>query len=148
MAQKKFAVTGVTGHAGSSTGERLLERGHAARALAHREDNRPNRLEKMGAEVVIRDFLKFNDVRAAMRGVRGAREDAKSHLCDHWLAERLFDWSGLTVAHLRDFRKTLESQTPLRQIGQTEDIAPAAVFFASSDSIWITGESSLGIYRK
>jgi hypothetical protein len=31
-------------------------------------------------------------------------------MCDHWLAERLFDWSGLTVAHLRDFRKTLESQ--------------------------------------
>ena len=55
-------------------------------------------------------------------------------MCDHWLAERLFDWSGLTVAHLRDFRKTLESQTPLGRIGQTEDIAPAAVFFASSDS--------------
>ena len=31
-----------------------------------------------------------------------AREDAKSHAsCDHWLAERVFDWSGLTVAHLR-----------------------------------------------
>src|SRR6266853_169186 len=31
-----------------------------------------------------------------------AREDAKSHaMCDHWLAERVFDWSGLTVAHLR-----------------------------------------------
>jgi len=31
-----------------------------------------------------------------------AREDAKSHASfDHWLAERVFDWSGLTVAHLR-----------------------------------------------
>src|SRR6266404_4756287 len=31
-----------------------------------------------------------------------AREDAKSHAAqDHWLAERVFDWSGLTVAHLR-----------------------------------------------
>ena len=31
-----------------------------------------------------------------------AREDAKSHaMYDHWLAERVFDWSGLTVAHLR-----------------------------------------------
>src|SRR5262249_24052647 len=31
-----------------------------------------------------------------------AREDAKSHaMCDHWLAERVFDWSGLNVAHLR-----------------------------------------------
>src|SRR5215475_9484654 len=31
-----------------------------------------------------------------------AREDAKSHAAqDHWLAERVFDWSGLNVAHLR-----------------------------------------------
>ena len=93
----------------------------------------------MGAEVVIGDFLKFNDVRAAMRGVRGAyfcypirpgilqatayfaraateaglecvvnmsqksaREDALSHAAqDHWLSEQVFDWSGITVAHLR-----------------------------------------------
>ena len=73
-----------------------------------------------------------------------AREDAKSHaMCDHWLAERVFDWSGLTVAHLRDFRKTLESQTPLGRIGQTEDIALGVVFFASSDSKWIIGETLL-----
>jgi NAD(P)H dehydrogenase (quinone) len=31
-----------------------------------------------------------------------AREDAKSHAAtDHWLSERVFDWSGLTVAHIR-----------------------------------------------
>src|SRR5438876_11973093 len=35
-----------------------------------------------------------------------------------------------TVAHLRDFRKTLDAQTPLGRIGQPEDIAPAAVCFA------------------
>jgi len=40
-----------------------------------------------------------------------------------------------------DFRKQLESQTPLGRIGQPEDIAPAAVFFASDDSSWITGET-------
>src|SRR5438552_14602934 len=139
MAQQKFLVTGATGDAGGYTGEQLLERGHAVRALAHREDDRSKRLGKMGAEVVIGDFLKFNDVRAAMRGVRGAyfcypirpgilqatayfaqaakeaslecvvtmsqwnsRPSAKSQaMCDHWLAERVFDWSGLTVAHLR-----------------------------------------------
>lgn len=42
-----------------------------------------------------------------------------------------------------DFRKTLESQTPLGRIGETDDIAPAAVFFASDDSKWITGETLL-----
>ena len=31
-----------------------------------------------------------------------AREDARSHAAtDHWLAERVFDWSGVTVAHIR-----------------------------------------------
>ena len=31
-----------------------------------------------------------------------ARGDAKSHAStDHWLAERVFDWSGLNVAHIR-----------------------------------------------
>jgi len=42
-----------------------------------------------------------------------------------------------------DFRKYLESQTPLGRIGSTEDIAPAAVFLASDDSAWITGETLL-----
>jgi len=40
-----------------------------------------------------------------------------------------------------DMRKQIESQTPLGRIGKPEDIAPAAVFFASDDSAWITGES-------
>lgn len=66
MAQKKFLVTGATGDTGGYTVEQLVERGHAVRALAHREDDRSKRLEKMGAEVVIGDFLKFNDVRAAV----------------------------------------------------------------------------------
>lgn len=40
-----------------------------------------------------------------------------------------------------DFRKQVESRTPLGRIGQPEDIATAAVFLASSDSDWITGET-------
>lgn len=40
-----------------------------------------------------------------------------------------------------DFRKQVESQTPLGRIGQPEDIAPAVAFFASPDSAWITGET-------
>ncbi len=40
-----------------------------------------------------------------------------------------------------DYRKQVEAQTPLGRIGQPQDIAPAAVFFASSDSAWITGET-------
>jgi 3-oxoacyl-[acyl-carrier protein] reductase len=40
-----------------------------------------------------------------------------------------------------DFRKRYESQAPLGRIGKPEDIAPAAVFLASNDSGWITGET-------
>ena len=40
-----------------------------------------------------------------------------------------------------DFRKEIETKTPLGRIGQSEDIAPAVVFLASEDSAWITGET-------
>jgi 3-oxoacyl-[acyl-carrier protein] reductase len=55
----------------------------------------------------------------------------------------MVETEGLHAAGITDgeFRKQIESQTPLGRIGQTSDIAPAAVFLASSDSAWITGES-------
>ena len=40
-----------------------------------------------------------------------------------------------------DFEKQIVSQTPLGRIGQPNDIATAAVFLASSDSSWVTGET-------
>jgi 3-oxoacyl-[acyl-carrier protein] reductase len=40
-----------------------------------------------------------------------------------------------------DFEKQMIAQTPLGRIAQPRDIAPAAVFLASSDSAWITGET-------
>jgi 3-oxoacyl-[acyl-carrier protein] reductase len=40
-----------------------------------------------------------------------------------------------------DFHKQTVSQTPLGRIGQPQDIAPAAVYLASSDSAWVTGET-------
>jgi 3-oxoacyl-[acyl-carrier protein] reductase len=42
-----------------------------------------------------------------------------------------------------DFRKEIEARTPLGRIGQPRDIAPAAVFLASDDARWITGETLL-----
>ncbi|MGA2420635.1 MAG: glucose 1-dehydrogenase [Candidatus Acidiferrum sp.] len=43
--------------------------------------------------------------------------------------------------HEGDFRKQFEAQAPLGRVGQPEDIGPAAVFLASSDSGWLTGET-------
>jgi 3-oxoacyl-[acyl-carrier protein] reductase len=39
-----------------------------------------------------------------------------------------------------EWQKQTEAETPLGRIGQPQDIAPAAVFLASDDSAWITGE--------
>ena len=40
-----------------------------------------------------------------------------------------------------DFRKWVETQSPLGRIGQSDDIAPTAVYLASSDSKYLTGET-------
>lgn len=40
-----------------------------------------------------------------------------------------------------DFAQQIPAQTPLGRIGQPDDIAPAAVFLASSDAGWLTGET-------
>lgn len=39
-----------------------------------------------------------------------------------------------------DFQKGLEAQAPLGRIGQPDDISPTAVYLASSDSKYMTGE--------
>jgi 3-oxoacyl-[acyl-carrier protein] reductase len=40
-----------------------------------------------------------------------------------------------------DFQKDFEAKAPLGRVGQPKDIAPAAVFLASDDSSWLTGET-------
>ena len=40
-----------------------------------------------------------------------------------------------------DFMKDAIAKTPLGRIGQPQDIAPVAVFLASSDGAWVTGET-------
>ena len=42
-----------------------------------------------------------------------------------------------------DFQKTVEAQTPLGRIGQPDDIGPVAVFLASEDARWVTGQALL-----
>ena len=39
-----------------------------------------------------------------------------------------------------EFQKQMVAGTPLGRFGQPEDIAPVAVFLASPDSGWLTGE--------
>jgi 3-oxoacyl-[acyl-carrier protein] reductase len=48
--------------------------------------------------------------------------------------------AGITARDSASLEQTV-SQTPLGRIGQPRDIAPAAVYLASSDSAWTTGET-------
>ncbi len=50
---------------------------------------------------------------------------------------------GTSGAIESDFMKNLVARTPLGRIGQPEDIAPVAVFLASDESGWLTGETLL-----
>jgi 3-oxoacyl-[acyl-carrier protein] reductase len=42
-----------------------------------------------------------------------------------------------------DMEKQMVAQTPLGRLGQPEDIATIAVFLASADAGWMTGETLL-----
>jgi 3-oxoacyl-[acyl-carrier protein] reductase len=55
----------------------------------------------------------------------------------------MVETEGVHAAGLAEgeFRQQYESHTPLGRIGQPADIAPAAVFLASDDARWITGET-------
>jgi 3-oxoacyl-[acyl-carrier protein] reductase len=48
--------------------------------------------------------------------------------------------AGITES---EFGRQVLAQTPLGRIGQPRDVAPAAVFLASPDADWITGETIL-----
>ena len=54
----------------------------------------------------------------------------------------MVETEGLHAAGFKgsDFEKGMVAQTPLGRIGQPDDIAPVAVFLASQDSKYITGE--------
>lgn len=54
----------------------------------------------------------------------------------------MVETEGFTAAGMGEgeFRKQVEAQTPLGRIAQPDDIAPVAVFLASSDSQYVTGE--------
>jgi 3-oxoacyl-[acyl-carrier protein] reductase len=55
----------------------------------------------------------------------------------------MVDTEGYRAAGIgeSDMRKQTEATTPLGRIGQPQDIAPAAVYLASADSAWVTGET-------
>jgi len=73
MATNKILVTGASGGRQGQTGrhvsEMLLARGVAVRAFVHRRDERSERLDALGAEIVEGDFLDIRSVQRAVQGI-------------------------------------------------------------------------------
>jgi len=79
-------------------------------------------------------------ITVALAGELGPRKIRVNSLNPGMVETEGFHAAGLDQS---EFRKTVESQTPLGRIAQPEDIARAAVFFASDDSGWVTGQTLL-----
>jgi 3-oxoacyl-[acyl-carrier protein] reductase len=71
-----------------------------------------------------------------------AKELGPRHIRVNAIHAGVVETEGLRASGLieSDFRKEAEARISLGRIGQPGDIAPAAVFLASDDSGWITGE--------
>src|SRR5258708_16277470 len=72
MAEPIFLISGATGATGGATAEQLLEKKRRVRVLAHRQDERSERLKRMGTDVVFGDFMDFESIRAALKGTQRA----------------------------------------------------------------------------
>ena len=74
-----------------------------------------------------------------------ARELGPKKIRVNSLNPGMIETEGLHAAGFAesDFRKHIETQTPLGRIGQPDDTAKVAVFLASDDSGWVTGETLL-----
>ena len=68
MNKPLILVTGATGKTGTNVVEQLIAHDFPVRALARSRDERTERLARLGAEIVLGDFLNLKSIRSAMKG--------------------------------------------------------------------------------
>ena len=113
MSKPRILVTGATGKTGANVVEQLIERGFHVRALARRRDDRSERLERLGAEVVLGDFLDLQSIRFAMKGV------SRVFFCYPPQGDRLVEATAQVAIAARD--AGVEALVNLSQITARED---------------------------
>ena len=166
-APRPLLVTGAgggVGGVGTTVVQMLRDSGLPVRAMVHREDSRADALRAMGADVVVGDLTRPDDVAAAIDGVSSAyfsmsvaanyleaattfatvgadtgsleavvnmsqmtvsemtatSTDESPHQRQHYLAERMLDWSPLPVVHVRP---TVFLENPLFTTAAARSIA-------------------------
>jgi NAD(P)H dehydrogenase (quinone) len=70
MSTPTILVTGATGKTGTHVVEQLLEQGYPVRAIVRIIDDRSERLEQLGAEIIQADLLALASMRSAVQGVQ------------------------------------------------------------------------------
>jgi len=89
----------------------------------------------------------YTATKAALDAITGvlAKELGPRKIRVNSINPGMIDTEGVRSAGISDsdFRRRVEAQAPLGRIGQTDDIAPTAVYLASSDSKYMTGETLL-----
>ncbi len=80
--------------------------------------------------------------KAALDSVTGvlARELGPRKIRVNSLNPGVIDTEGNNANLASDFVKNLVANTPMGRVGRPEDIGPMAVFLASNDAAWLTGE--------
>lgn len=93
-----------------------------------------------GASVYSATKAAINVITIALAKELGARK-----IRVNAIAPGMVETEGTATAGVTDaespMRKQIEAQTPVGRIGQPQDIATVAVFLASSDSAWVSGET-------
>lgn len=89
----------------------------------------------------------YSATKGAVDAVTGvlARELGPKKIRVNSINPGMVDTEGVQTAGFSgsDFEKATVAQTPLGRVGEPRDIAPVAVFLASEDSGWLTGETLL-----
>jgi NAD(P)H dehydrogenase (quinone) len=120
MSKAEILVSGATGRTGGVAIDTLLKMDKPVRAYVRKDGEEAAALRKKGVEIAVGDFTDIDAIHAAMQGIRSAyflhpispgivnmsqisaRRDSKSNAArDHWISERVFDWSGVPTTHLR-----------------------------------------------
>jgi 3-oxoacyl-[acyl-carrier protein] reductase len=86
----------------------------------------------------------YTATKGAVDAITGvlARELGPKNIRVNTIAPGMIETEGTHTAGFigSDFEKATVAQTPLGRVGQPDDIADIAVFLASDDSRWLTGE--------
>src|SRR5262245_19588951 len=89
----------------------------------------------------------YTGTKGAVDAITGvlARELGPRNIRVNSINPGMIETEGVRAAGMNegDFRKWIETHAPLGRIGQTDDVAPAVVFLASTDSKDMTGETLL-----